>query len=78
MTIVSIKEARRNISRFITKAEQGEEIFITRRGKQVAHIQGISRSRPKLPLLNKFRKSITISGQPMSKTVIKGRSGERF
>lgn len=39
MTIVSIKEARSNIGLLIEKAEHGEEILITRRGKQVARLQ---------------------------------------
>ena len=34
MTIVSIKEARSKIGLLIEKAEHGEEILITRRGKK--------------------------------------------
>ena len=78
MTIVSIKEARSKIGRLIERAENGEEIFITRHGKKVATIQGLPRSRPKLTSLGEFRKSIKVSGTPMSVIVQKNRSEERF
>jgi prevent-host-death family protein len=77
MTIVSIKEARSKIGRLIEKAEHGEEIIITRRGKKVASIQGISRSRPRLAQQGDFRKSIKVSGPSMSSIVVKNRSEER-
>lgn len=73
MTIVSIKEARSNIGLLIEKAEHGEEILITRRGKQVARLQGIKQDRPRLTKQADFRKSIKISGGAMSSTVIQNR-----
>jgi prevent-host-death family protein len=78
MTVVSIKEARSKIGRLIERAENGEEIFITRHGKKVATIQGITRSRPKLTSLGDFRKTIKISGTPLSVIVQKNRSEERY
>lgn len=78
MTIVTIKEARSNISHLIDKAEHGEEIIITRRGKKVAVIQGLSTIRQKLPEQSDFRKKIRISGTPISTTVSKNRTEERF
>jgi prevent-host-death family protein len=78
MTIVSIKEARNKIGRLIEKAELGEEIVITRRGKQVAYLKGIARSRPRLSSQEDFRKSIKISGTSMSSLIVKNRSEERF
>jgi prevent-host-death family protein len=78
MTVVSIKEARSKIGRLIEKAEHGEEIVITRHGKKVASIKGITRSRPKLIPQGDFRKSIKLSGLPMSSIVVKNRSEERY
>ncbi len=78
MTIVSIKEARSNISRLINKAEQGEEIVVTRNGRKVAVIHGFTENRQRLPQQKDFRKGIKLSGMPMSGVVIKNRSTERF
>jgi prevent-host-death family protein len=77
MTVVSIKEARSKIGRLIQRAEHGEEIIITRRGKKVASIQGVPHSRPRLMPQGDFRKSIKVSGSPMSAIVRKNRSEER-
>jgi len=78
MTTVSIKEARSKIGLLIEKAEHGEEILITRRGKKVARIQGIPRSRPRLSRQEDFRKSINLSGPPMSGIVAENRLKERY
>ena len=78
MTTVSIKEARAKISILIDKAGHGEEIIITRRGKNVARILGIRGTRPKLPPLDQFRQSIKISGIPMSRVVSDNRSDGRY
>jgi antitoxin (DNA-binding transcriptional repressor) of toxin-antitoxin stability system len=78
MTVVSIKEARSKIGHLIEKAENGEEIIITRHGKKVASINAIPKSRPRLTLQGDFRKSIKLSGPSMSSTIEKNRSEERF
>ena len=78
MTIVSIKEARSNISRLIGKAEHGEEIIITRRGKKVAVLQGIERKRQQFSPQSDLRKKIAIKGASMSSTVVKNRAEERY
>jgi len=78
MTTVSIKEARKNFSSLINKAQHGGKILITRRGKIIAKLEGIESTRPRFPSLLKFRKTIKIRGTPLSKAVIQGRKEERF
>jgi prevent-host-death family protein len=78
MTYVSIKEARATIGRLIDKAEQGEEIIVTRNGRKVAVIHGLPSQRQRLLALGNFRKKIKVSGSPASCVVMKNRSNERF
>ena len=78
MTIVSMKEARSSIGRLIDKAQRGEEIIITRRGKKVAILQGVERESKRLPAQRDFRKKIHLKGKPMSHIVSENRSAERF
>ncbi|MDD5673629.1 MAG: hypothetical protein PHC61_05680 [Chitinivibrionales bacterium] len=61
----------------INKALRGEEILISRHGKQVARIQQVNHKRPRLPDQTALRKSIKISGASLSKTVIRNRLKER-
>jgi prevent-host-death family protein len=77
MIEVNIKEARSQLSMLLTRANQGEEIAVTRHGKKVACIvppKGVER----LPSLAEFRGSIRIEGIPLSAAVIESREQERY
>lgn len=77
MEEVNVKEARRQLSALLDRVEQGEEIIITRRGKQVARLspnRGSRRPRS----LRKFRNSLDFTGKPMSRIVAEGRDEERY
>ena len=78
MTVVSIKEIRGNISSLINKAENGEEVIITRRGKKVAILQGIPAQRRQFQTQSDFRGKIRVKGQPMSAVVSRNRDEERY
>jgi prevent-host-death family protein len=78
MTIVSIKEARANISQLVDKAEQGEQIIVTRNGRKVAVIHGFPSRGQKLPPQGDFRATIKCHGSPLSTTVMENRAKERF
>ena len=78
MTVVSIKEARANISQLVDKAEQGEQIIVTRNGRKVAVIHGFPSIRQKLPPQHDFRETIKCNGSQLSTTVMENRSKERF
>jgi antitoxin (DNA-binding transcriptional repressor) of toxin-antitoxin stability system len=78
MVVMNIKEARRNFSRLIEKAELGEHIVITRRGREVVRFDRISRSGKRLPSLADFRKEIKIKGDTLSDAIIRDRQDGRF
>ena len=67
MKTVSIKEARGKFAQLIESAARGSSISITRRGRKVAQLTGISKGAPgRLPDLTAFRASLG-----------KGRAGRR-
>jgi prevent-host-death family protein len=78
MVEVSVKEARDNFRTYLDRAEAGEEIIVTRRGKEVARIVPPRREPKKFPDLTEFRKSIELRGEPMSETVIRQRRESRY
>ena len=63
MSEVSVAQAKAHLSEILVRVEAGETVTITRRGRPVARVSGIST--PKKPIdfeaLRKFRES-----QPMS------------
>jgi len=75
---INAKEARARLSDLLRKAEKGEEVLVSRRGKKIARLIPIEKVQKTLPSLKEFRASIQIKGQPLSKTVLKNREEERF
>jgi prevent-host-death family protein len=75
---INVKEARNKFSALINQVAGGEEIILTRRGKEVARLVPSPQKKKKLPPLGKFRSSIKLSGKPLSQTVIDGRDEERY
>lgn len=78
MTELSTKKARSELSALLKRVERGEEVIISRRGKQVARIVPMKSAPKRLPSLDKFRKEISIHGEPMSQTVLRNRQEERY
>ena len=77
MLEVNIKEARAGLSQLLNKVEQGQEILLTRRGKKVAYLVS-TKNVHSLPSLKKFRKSIQLPGESLSKIVVRNREEERY
>ncbi|MBN1665107.1 MAG: type II toxin-antitoxin system prevent-host-death family antitoxin [Deltaproteobacteria bacterium] len=75
---VNIKEARGKFSALINQVEEGAEIILTRRGREVARLVPPPHKTKRLPSLKEFRKSIKVSGKPLSEAVIEGRKEERY
>jgi len=78
MQQVSVREVRDNLRAVLDRAEAGEEIVITRRGKEVARIVPPRRESARFPDLTEFRKSIKLRGESASETVIKMRREARY
>jgi len=75
---VSVKEARNSIGKLLDRTQKGEEILISRRGKQVARLVPVDLSEKRLPDLSDFRASIAVRGASLSQTVIDSRNTERY
>ena len=75
---INAKEARDKLSSLLDRVEEGEEIIITRHGKEVARLVKPHKKSKKLPPLDQFRSSIKIKGEPLSTTVIKGREKDPY
>ncbi|MGA1863992.1 MAG: type II toxin-antitoxin system Phd/YefM family antitoxin [bacterium] len=75
---INVKEARSKLSSLLDRVEEGEEVIITRHGKEVARLIRSNDNIKKLPSLKKFRSSIQIKTSPLSDTVIKARKKERY
>lgn len=78
MAEVSAKGLRSNLREYLDRAEAGEEIVVTRRGKEVARIVPPRREPGKFPDLTEFRNSIKLRGEPISETVIRQRRESRY
>ncbi len=78
MIEVNSKQARGTLSSIIRRVEQGEEVIISRRGKQVARIVPMSNKSRALPSLKSFRASIRASGDSLSAAVVEDREKERY
>jgi prevent-host-death family protein len=75
---INVKEARSKLSLLLDRVEEGEEIIITRHGKEIARLVKPSDKNKKLPALKRFRSSIKIKGDPLSTIVIQEREKERY
>ena len=75
---ISVREARRNFSTLLESAEQGEEITILKRGKEVARIVPPKDKQKKLPSMKAFRATIKAKGKPLSQIVIEEREEARY
>lgn len=75
---VNVKEARTKISSLLDKTQKGEEVVILRRGKRVARLVPIGNTDKRFPDLRTFRKSISLKGKSLSRTVIQQRNEERY
>jgi prevent-host-death family protein len=79
MKQVSIKEARKRLSELVDAATRGESFVITRRGRAVAKIApNTPQKAVRMPDLSEFRKSIKVSGKPLSQVVIDERRRARY
>lgn len=75
---IGVKEARSKFSSLLDLVEEGKEIIIRRRGKEVARLAPPRGGEKALPSLKNFRKSLRIKGERLSKTVSRNREAERY
>jgi len=76
---MNTKQARGNFRDLLNRVAAGDEVVITRRGADIARVvPAKSPRRAALSSHKALRESIRLSGEPMSKTVIRLRREERF
>lgn len=75
---INVKEARSKLSSLLDRVEEGEEVIITRHGKEVARLVRLNDKIKKLPSLKGFRSSIKIKTKPLSDMVIQERKKGRY
>ncbi len=78
MKQLSVREARAQFCTLIDAISHGETVVITRHGRKIAGLFPLHDAKKKLPSMKKFRESIKISGDSLSKTVINQRNEERY
>lgn len=75
---INVKDARSKLSSLLDQVEDGGEVIIRRRGKEVARLVPPQGQANLLPSLKDFRASIRISGESLRDAVIRGREEERY
>jgi prevent-host-death family protein len=77
MLEVNVKDLRAKLRLLIARVEAGEEIVVTRRGKEVARLVPPPRPPQQFPDLTEFRASIQVQGDSPLETVLKLREEAR-
>ncbi len=79
MKKVPINQVREQLAKYLTAAEHGEEIIITKHNKPIAKL--VNYEKPKklqFPDMTEFRKQFKSKGKPLSEIVIEMRRNERY
>ena len=75
---INVKEARSKFSSILNQVEEGDEVIIRRRGKEIARLVPPIGKGKRLPALKKFRGVIQVKGKSLSAVVKRGRAEERY
>lgn len=85
MKKVPVNKVREQLSKYLTEAEHGEEVIITRHNKPVAKLvnyedseKNKEKGKKKFPDMTEFRNKIKVKGKPMSEFVVDMRREERY
>lgn len=78
MKKVQVNKVREKLAKYLSQAEQGEEIIITKHSKPIARLMPVERKRSEFPDLSEFREKIAVRGKSMSEEVSEMRREERY
>ena len=78
MKTVSVAEARKRLKALLDEVSSGHEVSVVRRGQEVARLVPPKRRGRRLPALGSFRASIRVTGEPVSRVVVRTRREGRF
>lgn len=77
MKKVQVNEVREHLAKYLSEAEKGEEIIITKHNRPIARLMPVQSGKTGFPDLSKHRKKMNVRGKPVSKEVIDSRKEER-
>ena len=75
---INVKEARSKFSSILDQVQEGDEVIIRRRGKEIARLVPPRDEAKRLPDLKKFRATLRVKGESLSIVVKRGRTEERY
>ena len=78
MKAVSVAEARRRLKALLDEVSAGHEVSVVRRGREVARLVAPRRDGRRLPAQGSFRASLRVTGEPVSRTVVRARRDGRY
>lgn len=81
MKKVPVNQVREQLAKYLTEAERGEEVIITKHNKPVAKLVSYNepeKKKKEFPDMKEFRKKIKVKGKPMSEFVVEMRREERY
>ncbi|MEQ8577089.1 MAG: type II toxin-antitoxin system prevent-host-death family antitoxin [Balneola sp.] len=79
MKKVPVNQVREELAKYLTAAENGEEIIITKHNKPIAKLVNYNEpKKTKLPDMTEFRKQFKVKGKPMSEFVIDMRKEDKY
>ena len=77
MITVNVREDKSQLSAWLEKVEQGEEVQIVRRGKPVAVLSAVNLSTT-VPSMRSFREGLEVSGTTVSESIEEMRDEARY
>ncbi|WP_158607340.1 type II toxin-antitoxin system Phd/YefM family antitoxin [Rhodohalobacter sp. SW132] len=78
MKKVKVNEVREHLADYLSDAEKGEEIIITKHSRPIARLVPLKPSSTVFPDLSDHRKSVAIKNKSVSETIIDQRKEERY
>ena len=78
MKTVSVAEARRGLKALLDEVSSGHQVSVVRRGREVARLVPPQRRGRRLPALGSFRASIRVTGEPVSRAIVRARREARY
>lgn len=79
MKKVPVNKVREQLAKYLTEAERGEEVIITKHNKPIAKLVNYEepKKKKKFPDMTEFRKSLNVKGSVLE-TLLETRNEERF
>ena len=79
MKKVPVNKVREQLAKYLTEAERGEEVIITRHNKPIDKLVNYEEpeKKKKFPDMSEFRKSLKVKGSVLE-TLLETRNEERF